>query len=79
VWRFVLRWGGHAQEDVRAAVATCLLEHLLEEHFDLIFPRLAHPCQDNRLFYDMCRMCWFVDDETPAAHRQRWLEFLGNA
>jgi hypothetical protein len=40
VWPFVLRWGSHEDEDLRTAIATCLLEHLLEYHFDLIFPRV---------------------------------------
>lgn len=39
VWEFAHRWGKHAQADLRMAVATCLLEHLLEYHFDLLFPR----------------------------------------
>jgi hypothetical protein len=34
IWAFVVRWGNHADEDLRTAVATCLLEHLLEYHFD---------------------------------------------
>jgi hypothetical protein len=29
IWPFVLKWGSHEDEDVRAAIATCLLEHLL--------------------------------------------------
>jgi len=29
VWEFVSRWGQHHDEDLRMAVATCLLEHLL--------------------------------------------------
>jgi hypothetical protein len=29
VWAFVERWGKHANEDLRSAIATCLLEHLL--------------------------------------------------
>jgi hypothetical protein len=32
----VLKWGSHEDEDVRAAIATCLLEHLLEYHFKLL-------------------------------------------
>jgi hypothetical protein len=35
VWSFIRRWGSHRQEDLRDAVATCLLEHLLEHHFTL--------------------------------------------
>jgi len=30
VWNFILRWGCHADEDLRTAVATCLLEDLLK-------------------------------------------------
>ena len=33
----VHRWGKHPLEDFRTAIATVLLEHLLEHHFDLIF------------------------------------------
>jgi hypothetical protein len=40
IWPFVLKWGSHEDADLRAAIATCLLEHLLEHHFDLIFPRV---------------------------------------
>src|ERR1041384_7653640 len=38
VWSFARKWGAHASPDLRAAVATCLVEHLLEHHFDHIFP-----------------------------------------
>ncbi|HQL76398.1 MAG TPA: hypothetical protein PLD58_24740 [Phycisphaerae bacterium] len=38
VWAFAARWGSQGDEDLRAAVATCLLEHLLEYHFDRFFP-----------------------------------------
>src|SRR3984957_19155464 len=41
IWPFVLKWGSHEDEDVRAAIATCLLEDLLQYHFDLLFPRVA--------------------------------------
>src|SRR5262245_57723691 len=40
IWEFVAIWGRHADPDLRAAVATCLLEHLLEHHFSSIFPRV---------------------------------------
>jgi hypothetical protein len=45
VWNFVAKWGTHDCEDLRLAIATVLLEHLLEHHFDAIFPKvtaLAH-------------------------------------
>ncbi|HLJ97530.1 MAG TPA: hypothetical protein VKU02_30500 [Gemmataceae bacterium] len=40
VWQFIRRWGGHPQEDLRSAVATVLLEHLLEQHFAGYFSRV---------------------------------------
>ena len=37
VWEFTVKWGKAECEDVRTAVATCLLEHLIEDHFDPYF------------------------------------------
>jgi hypothetical protein len=34
VWSFIVRWGSSPDDDLRMAVATCLLERLLEFHFD---------------------------------------------
>jgi hypothetical protein len=45
VWRFTRKWGAHANPDLRTAVATCLLEHLLEHHFDRIFPLVSEACR----------------------------------
>jgi len=57
VWRFTEKWGSHEQEDIRMAIATCLLEHLLEHHFNLIFPRLENEIKENPLFYDTVSRC----------------------
>ena len=38
VWDVVLEHGGSEDEDMRMGVATVLLEHLLEHHFDTYFP-----------------------------------------
>lgn len=71
VWSFVERWGGHAQEDLRTAVAVCLLEHLLEHHFELIFPRVRARAGRDRLFADMFSRCWkFGRAELPENARQ---------
>jgi hypothetical protein len=58
VWPFVLRWGSHGDEDLRAAIATCLLEHLLEYHFDLIFPRVEAAARSNGCFAKTTAQCW---------------------
>ena len=58
VWPFVLRWGSHGDDDLRAAIATCLLEHLLEHHFDLIFPRVEAVAKSNVFFAKTTAQCW---------------------
>jgi hypothetical protein len=66
VWEFVARWGGHEDDDLRSAIATCLLEHLLEYHFALIFPRVEKAAKKGRLFADMfCRCGKFGQSEVP--------------
>lgn len=57
VWSFIRRWGGHPQEDLRTAIATCLLEHLLEQHFAAYFPRVEQAALADALFGDTFRRC----------------------
>ena len=81
VWRFAERWGRHAQWDLRAAVATCLLEHLLEYHFDALFPRMRRAALASPRFADAFSMCWrFGQTELPenAARFERLMRQLEN-
>lgn len=57
VWRFIRRWGSHASQDLRAAIATCLLEHLLEHHFDLVFSRVERLAERSARFADTLGLC----------------------
>jgi hypothetical protein len=66
VWQFAHRWGKHAQADLRMAVATCLLEHLLECHLELFFPRVRRAALESPRFADTFRSCWrFGQAKTP--------------
>jgi hypothetical protein len=66
VWSFIRRWGAHPQEDLRTAIATCLLEHLLEYHFSDYFPLVEQEALANRLFADTFKQCWrFGQSEVP--------------
>jgi hypothetical protein len=58
VWEFVDRWGGHEDADLRSAIATCLLEHLLEHHFVAIFPRVEARSNGDRRFAATFTQCW---------------------
>jgi hypothetical protein len=56
VWPFILRWGKHANEDLRMAIATCLLEHLLEYHFEDYFPLVKAATKESKRFASTFRM-----------------------
>jgi hypothetical protein len=66
VWSFVERWGVHPDEDLRMAISMCILEHLLEYHFDLIFPRMERLARSNPCFAETVGWCSsFGDSELP--------------
>jgi len=58
VWDFIRIWGDHPQEDLRLAVATCLLEHLLEYHFTAFFPKVEQLSASSLFFADTFLTCW---------------------
>jgi hypothetical protein len=57
IWSFVERWGKHPSEDLRSGVACVVLEHLLEYHFDLIFPRIVPLARESKRFEFTFKMC----------------------
>ena len=74
IWPFVLKWGSHEDDDLRAAIATCLLEHLLEYHFDLLFPRVETAARTNSWFAKTTALCGKfgqAEEPTRAAHFDR--------
>ena len=71
VWRFVMRWGTSEDEDLRMAVATCLLEHLLERHFDMLIGRVEHLAARNPFFADTVRHCWAFGRAQDPSHAAR--------
>jgi hypothetical protein len=71
VWTFVARWGGAKDADLRDAVATCLLEHLFERHFDLVFPRVEVRATSDVLFADTFKRCWKMGQATLPTNAAR--------
>jgi hypothetical protein len=71
VWAFAYKWGRHRSADLRGAVATCLLEHLLEYHFDLVFPRVESAVRQSRRFADTFGMCWEYGQAREPANARR--------
>ena len=58
VWSSILRWGNSADEELRSAIATCLLEHWLEHHFRRFFPRVEEAVRTNSMLADTFLKCW---------------------
>jgi len=57
LWEFTAKWGCHRSEDLRMAIATCILEHLLEHHFRVVFPKASALARSNANFAQTLRMC----------------------
>jgi hypothetical protein len=57
VWGFIRKWGKHPNEDLRTAIATCLLEHLLEYHFEDFFPMVKETCRQSKRFALTFKRC----------------------
>jgi hypothetical protein len=67
VWGFISRWGIRSERDLKSAVATCALEHLLELHFDAYFPKVAALARSNLEFAGTTALCWKLGQaERPA-------------
>lgn len=67
VWVFAARWGCTEDSDLRDAIATCVLEHLLQHDFERMFPRIESLARTNRQFAATVRMCWkFGEAELPS-------------
>ena len=79
VWPFILRWGSSEDGDLRMAIATCALEHLLEHHFDAFISRVEATACENHLFAETVTSCWrFGQSEQPdrAARLERLIASL---
>ena len=57
VWGFAARWGCTEDTDLRDAIATCVLEHLLEHHFERVFANVEALAKADARFAEVVRMC----------------------
>jgi hypothetical protein len=58
LWAFARHWGSSSDKDLRTGIATCLLEHLLEYHFEDLFPRVESAAKQDAMFADTFMRCW---------------------
>lgn len=74
VWSFVAKWGIHPDEDLRAAIATCLLEHLLEHHFERVFPRVEYLAEQSMEFAETFLLCHQFGDSEKQENSLRFVQ-----
>ena len=72
IWPLVLKHGSRRHADVRTAIATCVLEHVLEYHFDAYFPRVADAAMRSRWFRDTFSSCWRMGQAKQPRNVRRW-------
>jgi hypothetical protein len=66
IWQFIEELSDTPDEDLQAAVATCLLEHLLEYHFDQYFPEVERLTRSSPHFAKTFSICSaFGQSELP--------------
>lgn len=76
VWSFILEWGRNDDGDVRGAIGTCLLEHLLERHFDSFFERVVVAAEADANFADTVATCWKFGQATELEKSARFDAFI---
>lgn len=70
LWPLVLKWGTHRSMDIRQGVGVCILEHILEYHFDPYFDfALEYIEKGNERFEYTLGVC-VVTDISPANERR---------
>jgi hypothetical protein len=73
VWRLVVRYESSPDEELRGAIACCVLEHLLEYRFEEIFPLLELEVRKrNRELGDTFQTCWKFGKSKKPGNSRRW-------
>jgi len=73
VWSFALRWGRYSDQDLQMAIATCVLEHLLEHHFDKYIAKMEEAVLADSHFAGAAASCSkFGQSETSATRSARF-------
>lgn len=72
VWEFARQWGKSEDEDLRAAIATLLLEHLLEYHFEALFAAVEVEVATSIPFADCFSRTWPLGQTDWPGNRERF-------
>ena len=72
IWPLVVKHGSRRHADARMAIATCVLEHILEYHFDSFFPRVAACARSSRWFRTTFGWCWQMGQAELPRNARLW-------
>jgi hypothetical protein len=72
IWQFITRWAAHGDDDLRDAIATCLLEHLLGFHFEQYIAVVEAEVRQDRDFADTFTRCGKFGQSELARNAERF-------
>ena len=73
IWPLAIRFGWSDELDLRQAIASCVLEHVLEHHFETFFPRLeAEIRSGNANLRHTLKLSWKLGRSEIAANSAQW-------
>jgi hypothetical protein len=79
IWEFVSKWGAFPDKDLQTAVACCLLEHLLEHHFERFIDRIEQRADECEVFRETLSGCWELGKTELPGNRERFRRATGNS
>jgi hypothetical protein len=72
-WSIVSEFGSKDDELVKEPIATCLLEHLLEHHFERYFPQVEKSIRAGN--FEMAKtflLCWKYGQSKIEVNEKKW-------
>ena len=76
IWPLTIKHGSRRHADVRIAIATCVLEHILEYPFEKFFERVANAAKDSASLADTARSCWLMGRSELRRNTERWEKLM---
>ena len=78
VWPIAVRWGSVRSRDIRGGIACCVLEHLLEYHFSVYFPRVKEIIKNGEKRFAYTLACCYKMGQAKQKDNARVLDgFIG--
>lgn len=73
IWPLTIKYASSLNSEVRQAIATCVLEHILEYHFDQFFDEIERAIKGGDLLLrDTLSGCWKFGKSKLPHNRDRW-------